>query len=120
MVWSIWKRRATSWVPLVLAEGVGGRIAVRRTSERVEMMLDSVTVPTDGHITVAVIPAGYVPAVLPTGMNQRNGLVATQAGSVRIASAHAGGMRILSAQAGQAYSGHITWTTDEQMPIGGA
>ena len=118
MAWMLRKKQQVPWTAVTPASGIGGRVAVRRTETLVEMMIDSVTVPADGNVTIVQIPAGYVPAPTPQGMNQRNGLIATVGGSVRLASVLSGGMRILGAQASQAYSGHLTWTTDDAMPGG--
>lgn len=120
MGWKRKRRQDTGWVPLPPVDGVGGAAFVRRIGDLVEMVLSEVVPPTDGHVGIAVIPSGFRPSSLPGSVPQRNGVVSTMDGAARLASAYRGDMRILAAQAGEAYSGHLTWSTNDAMPTGGA
>lgn len=114
------KARDTGWVTLAPLDGVTGAVYVRRIGDLVEMVLSEVTPAAGGHVSVVAVPTGFRPSRLPSSAPQRNGVVSTMAGEARLVSVYQNSMRILSATPGGAYSGHVTWSTGDPMPTGGA
>lgn len=108
MAW-LKRRGRGAWQDVPPLAGVTGKSAIRRDNDTVTFLTNGITLTNGGNVNVAACPTDFLPVADPSGMNGRQGYLATTAGELRLVSIFAGNIRILNATAGATYAGTVTW-----------